>query len=65
MVVIVSAIVSAIVGAIVSASVGAGGSRLECREVPLLDLVVRRDNNRNLGCSAVSMPIVVSFGNVA
>ena len=38
---------------IVSGSVGDGGSRLACREVPLLDVVVRGDNNRDLGCSAV------------
>ena len=53
MVVIVSVSVS------VSASVGAGDSHLVCREVPLLDVVVRvdhhhlRDNHRSLGRSAI------------
>lgn len=42
-----------IVIVIVSASVGAGGSRLACREVPLLDGVVHLDNLGSLGRSVV------------
>ena len=51
-------IVIVIVIVIVSASVGAGDSHLVCREVPLVDVVVRvdhhhllRDNHRSLGRS--------------
>ena len=43
-----------VVSVSVSASVGAGGSRLACREVPLLDGVVHHlDNLGSLGRSVV------------